>query len=99
MADQSFLAWPFFEDRHRQLAATVRDWAGDRFGETGFADHADVDEDCRQIRSALGAAGLTRNAVPAAFGGMSETLDVRSLCLIREHLAYRSGLAENWLVM
>jgi len=94
MADQSFLAWPFFEDRHRQLAATVRDWAGDRFGETGFADHADVDEDCRQIRSALGAAGLTRNAVPAAFGGMSETLDVRSLCLIREHLAYRSGLAD-----
>jgi len=33
-------------------------------------------------------------AVPRAFGGALATLDVRSLCLIREHLAYRSALAD-----
>jgi len=32
MADQSFLAWPFFEDRHRQLAADLDAWAGANLG-------------------------------------------------------------------
>lgn len=94
MADTSFLAWPFFEDRHGALARDVTKWAVDRFGDSGFAEHADVDADCAVIRGALGAAGIVRNAVPAAHGGVSEALDVRSLCLIREHLAYRSGLAD-----
>ncbi|WP_417485750.1 acyl-CoA dehydrogenase family protein [Maricaulis sp.] len=94
MSDQSYLAWPFLEDRHRNLAREVSDWAEARFGADGFHDHADVDADCAAIRAALGEAGIVRNAVPAAFGGTSEKLDVRSLCLIREHLAYRSGLAD-----
>ena len=32
--------------------------------------------------------------MPAAYGGATESLDVRSLCLMREHLAYRCGLAD-----
>ncbi|WP_323760428.1 acyl-CoA dehydrogenase family protein [Maricaulis sp.] len=94
MSDQSYLAWPFLEDRHRKLAREVSDWAEAQFDSDGFHDHADVDADCTGIRAALGNVGITRHAVPAAFGGMSEKLDVRSLCLIREHLAYRSGLAD-----
>ena len=27
MLDRSFLAWPFFEDRHRRLAADLDAWA------------------------------------------------------------------------
>lgn len=94
MADRSFLAWPFFEDRHRELAERVASWADREIGSHGFADHGDVDADCRALRAALGAEGLTAYAVPAAFGGANESLDVRSLCLIRESLAYRSGLAD-----
>ena len=99
MSDQSYLAWPFLEDGHRSLAREVSDWAGARFGADGFHDHADVDADCAAIRAALGEAGIVRNAVPAAFGGTNERLDVRSLCLIREHLAYRSGLADFVVAM
>jgi len=53
-----------------------------------------VDGTCRSIVLALGAAGLTRHAVTAPFGGMRERLDVRSLCVIRETLAYHAGLAD-----
>jgi acyl-CoA dehydrogenase len=39
-------------------------------------------------------AGFLRAVVPAAYGGLSETLDVRTLCLAREILAARDGLAD-----
>src|SRR5207253_10414460 len=35
-----------------------------------------------------------RYSVPKAYGGINETLDVRSLCIIRETLARYSGLAD-----
>ncbi len=94
MSDTSYLTWPFFDDSHRALAAQLSGWTETQFGAAGFAEHADIDTDCATIRAALGEAGLTRHAVPAAYGGARETLDVRSLCLVREHLAYRSGLAD-----
>ena len=28
MADKSFLDWPFFKPRHKELAAALDDWAG-----------------------------------------------------------------------
>ena len=43
--------------------------------------------------------GWLRYCVPAAQGGVSETLDVRSLCLIRETLARYAGLADFCFVM
>lgn len=89
MADRSFLSWPFFSDAHRELAGALAQWADQRFGADGFAHHDDVDQDCRDILSALAEAGWTRHAVP-----VDGPLDVRTLCLIREHLAYRSGLAD-----
>ena len=36
MADVSFLGWPFFEDRHRELAAALEAWLGEVVA--GFAD-------------------------------------------------------------
>ena len=42
----------------------------------------------------LGAGGWLRYCVPAAYGGVHEQLDVRSLALIRETLARHSGLAD-----
>jgi acyl-CoA dehydrogenase len=94
MADTSFREWPFFEDKHRALAASARDWCAAEIGPKGFAEHDDIDTDCRSLARAMGSAGWLKHCVPAAFGGASETLDVRSLCLMRETLGYHSGLAD-----
>lgn len=86
------LEWPFFEAAHRALAGEL-----DRFvsgGGLGTIDHANVDAACRRLVEALGAAGILKNCVPKAFGGASEEIDSRSLCLIRETLAYADGLAD-----
>ncbi|MBB3148199.1 acyl-CoA dehydrogenase [Phyllobacterium trifolii] len=90
MADRSFLAWPFFEDRHRQLADDVETWAGTSLG---HIDHNDTDAACRDLVRKLGEAGhLLHTATDPA--DASSKLDVRSLCLIRETLARHDGLAD-----
>ena len=89
MADKSFLTWPFFEDRHRDLAAALDVWAT---RELAGIDHSDTDQACRDLVAALGAGGwLTHSAVDP---DGSAPLDVRSLCLIRETLARHDGLAD-----
>lgn len=93
MADTSFLDWPFLEDRHRTLARELDTWAGEHIAPLA-GHHGDVDEACRRIVRLLGDAGWLRYCVPASHGGMFETLDVRSLCLIRETLARHFGLAD-----
>lgn len=89
MADKTFLAWPFFEDRHRALAEAVDSWA---VRALALIDHADTDLACRALVAALGEAGfLTHSAVDPSG---EAPLDVRSLCLIRETLARHDGLAD-----
>lgn len=86
------LQWPFFEPKHRELAAAL-----DAFiarGGLANVDHAAVDPACRALVTALGREGLLRHCVPKAFGGASEAIDSRSLCLARETLAYTDGLAD-----
>jgi acyl-CoA dehydrogenase len=93
MADRSFLAWPFFEPRHRELATALDDWAAQEIPPHEGEEDA-VDELTRRFVAKLGAAGWLRYCVPAAYGGAHEQLNVRSLCLIRETLARFSGLAD-----
>ena len=96
MADSTYLGWPFFEDNHRALVTALDAWCRDELvpviDASGF--HDDVDASCSQLLKMLGDAGFTRYAVPKAYGGEHESLDVRSLCLIRMTLAYYSGLAD-----
>ncbi len=93
MADTSFLDWPFLEDHHRTLARELDAWAAEHIAPLAD-DHHDVDAACARLVRLLGDAGWLRYCVPASHGGMFETLDVRSLCLIRETLARHSGLAD-----
>lgn len=93
MADKSFIQWPFFDQQHRTLATDIDNWAGQNLGGQSH-EHTDVDAACRKLVAQLGQAGWLRNAVPAEFGGNYPQLDVRSLCLSRQHLAYYSGLAD-----
>lgn len=86
MADESFLSWPFFEERHRTLAAALEAWAGAHLP----VDHGDVDAACRGLVASLGAGGWLQHSG----AGVGEKLDVRSLCLIRETLARHDGLAD-----
>jgi len=96
VADKSFLGWPFLEDHHRDLAADLSVWAHETL--PGITDgpeaHKDVDATCKTLVRALGDGGWLRYCVPRAFGGKLETLDVRSLAIIRETLSYHSGLAD-----
>ncbi|NNE21590.1 MAG: acyl-CoA dehydrogenase [Rhizobiales bacterium] len=88
MADRTFLDWPFFEDRHRDLADRLESWCKLNLP----VDHGDVDAASTALVAKLGADGwLTHSAIEPDGSG---TLDVRSLCLIRETLARHDGLAD-----
>ncbi|MBM6593174.1 acyl-CoA dehydrogenase family protein [Microvirga pudoricolor] len=92
MIDASFLAWPFFEDRHREYAARLGPWAETAL--QGAVDHHDVDGTCRGLVRLLGLDGWLKAVVPEAYGGLFPAFDVRTLCLTREILAYQEGLAD-----
>ncbi len=86
MSDKSFLDWPFFEPRHRDLAAALDLWCAAHLP----VDHTDVDAACRNLVAMLGQGGWLRHSGAAE----GERLDVRTLCLIRETLARHDGLAD-----
>jgi acyl-CoA dehydrogenase len=85
------LAWPFFEPAHRDFARTLGEWADATM--SGLPYDA-VDAACRARVRALGEAGFLKAVVPAEHGGLFPRLDVRTLCLAREILAWRDGLAD-----
>lgn len=91
MADRSFLDWPFLDAAHRALGDTLEAWC---VANIEPAHSGDVDAECRRLVRKLGDGGWLRYCVPAAYGGALESLDVRSLALIRETLARHSGLAD-----
>jgi acyl-CoA dehydrogenase len=91
MPDVSFLDWPFFDDAHRTLARAIRSGAPVL---AALADGSSVATATRALVRTLGQDGWLRYVVPAAHGGVHERLDVRSLCILRESLAYASGLAD-----
>ena len=84
MSRERDLGWPFFEDRHRELASDLDAWARRHVP----AHHdGDVDAQCRALVRSLGAAGWLNHAV-------GERIDTRAVCLARETLARHSGLAD-----
>jgi acyl-CoA dehydrogenase len=85
------LALPFFNDDHRRFAEALENWADAKLPPL---PHSDVDAACRARVKAMGEAGLLKTVVPQAYGGLYPTLDVRTLCLAREILAFRDGLAD-----
>lgn len=102
MADTSYLSWPFFDDGHRAHAREVERWAGQALAPllSGAEDSLDSVYTCvARLVAEMGKAGLLRVCVPAAYGGLREQLDVRSLCLAREILGRASGLADFALAM
>lgn len=83
--------WPFFDEEHRSFADSLSRWMERA---NVLDDERNADASCRAWVRALGDAGWLRACIPGEFGGMRDALDVRSLCLARETLAYRSALAD-----
>jgi acyl-CoA dehydrogenase len=92
----SHLVWPFFGDEHRALASSVASWLGtlavERHDTT--AGPTSADDACRDWVQRLGTAGYLRYCVPSAWGGARETVESRSLCVLRESLAAHDALAD-----
>lgn len=102
MADKTYLNWPFFEDSHREFASTFADWTAAEI-EPMVGDEPQTDAEIDTLSKALvakfGEGGWLRHCVPAAYGGISEKLDVRTICLARDTLAQIDGLAEFCFAM
>ena len=83
---------PFFTPEHRNLAQSVAHFVQQEI-EPRAAVEDNVEEMAREFVNLLARAGLLRYAVAES------KLDVRSLCLVREELAYSSPLADVAFVM
>lgn len=95
MADTGYLDWPFFESRHRDLAVALERWAATNIDGRAHERGSATDAACKDLVRRLGEAGWTRHAVGgASWGGSGDTIDTRSICLVRETLARHDGLAD-----
>jgi acyl-CoA dehydrogenase len=94
MTSQPHLDWPFFEPRHKALAADLDRWARAEVS-APHGNDKDVDQICRRLAHQLGEAGWLKYAVGGTqYGACADVIDTRSICLIRETLAQHSGLAD-----
>jgi acyl-CoA dehydrogenase len=92
MSDKNYLAWPFLEPRHAALEQALDAWAAQHIA---GAHAEDVDAACRHLVHQLGEGGWLRHAIGGtAHGGVSDSIDTRAICLIRETLARHNGLAD-----
>ena len=86
--------WPFFDPHHRQLKQDLSTWATTHI-EHAHTDDANVDAQCKHLVRQLGEAGWLRHAIAGkAYGGLNDSIDTRSICLLREELAWHHGLAD-----
>ena len=92
MMDSLISQLPFFTPEHRNLAQSVAQFVAQEI-EPRADNEEDVDGLAREFVSLLAGAGLLNYSVAES------ALDVRSLCLIREALAYSSSLADLAFVM
>jgi acyl-CoA dehydrogenase len=86
------LDWPFFGAEHRDYAERLAAWADKSISPR--IDHHDIDASSRRLVRALGDGGWLRAVVPASHGGLSQNIDVRTLAISREILAWHDGLAD-----
>jgi acyl-CoA dehydrogenase len=86
---------PFFTPEQQTLAASIGGFVEREIETRAIEEEEDVDRFFREYLSVLATSGLLRYAVAYPH----RRLDVRSLCLIREALAYSSSLADLAFVM
>jgi acyl-CoA dehydrogenase len=85
-SEEGFLAWPFFDERHRRLAGELEE-----FAESISVNHSNPEDECRRLVGRLGEAGLLRHCCVLEEGA---SFDVRGLALSRDILARREPLVD-----
>ncbi len=83
----------FLDQDRAALSRQVRAWTQKYAVEEKRGD--DVEAEARRLLSALGREGLLAYAAPREYGGVRERIQARDLCIIREHLAWESALADT----
>ena len=81
------LSWPFFEERHRELAAKLEEWCEATVHD---AEAADPDAACRTLVAEMGKASFLKLCVSDG----KHRPDVRSLAICRETFARYHGLVD-----
>lgn len=89
----NYLSLPFFDKKHVSLSESLHLWCEANIDD-GHCDSADLHAQCRSIARKLGDAGWLDYVVTKEYGGKLSSIDLRSICLIREILASHSGLAD-----
>ena len=85
-------SWPFFEDKHREFATELEQWAAESLANVCTQN---IDQACVELVSQLGKAGWLRYAIGGiTYGAASDLIDTRILCIARETLSRYSGLAD-----
>jgi acyl-CoA dehydrogenase len=91
---------PFLASEHIRLAASAWAFARDSVAPTAAAEEEeDVDTLARRFVQRMAEAELLTHCVPAAYGGATDVLSVRALCVIREALGYASGLCDTMFAL
>jgi acyl-CoA dehydrogenase len=97
MNSASHLAWPFFDASHQAFKAKLQAWTSQQFANLHGHDESReaIDKECVSLVQALGQGGWLKPAIAGqAHGGASEVIDTRTICLLREELAWHHGLAD-----
>jgi len=97
MNSASHLAWPFFDEAHRVFKTQLQEWTSKQFADQHSHDESRdaIDRECVSLVKALGQGGWLKPAIAGkAHGGASEVIDTRTICLLREELAWHHGLAD-----
>ena len=97
MNSASHLAWPFFDEAHRVFKTQLQEWTSKQFADQhGHDESRDaIDRECVSLVKALGQGGWLKPAIAGkVHGGASEVIDTRTICLLREELAWHHGLAD-----
>lgn len=87
------LTLPLFADPHRALQSRLAAASGRFDAAASMGERGAVDDAGREALRTCAELGLCRLLVPKAFGG--EGMDLRSVCIAREGIAFASGLADG----
>ena len=97
MNSASHLAWPFFDEAHRVFKTQLQEWTSKQFADQhGHDESRDaIDRECVSLVKALGQGGWLKPAIAGTLhGGATDVIDTRTICLLREELAWHHGLAD-----
>lgn len=97
MNSAAHLAWPFFDESHRTFKTNLQTWTSKQFaGLQGHDESRDaIDRECVSLVKALGQGGWLKPAIAGkTHGGAADVIDTRTICMLREELAWHHGLAD-----